>query len=918
DERDWLRKLVEQYRQDWKASRAGELRRYLPPAEDPRFTPALHELVKADLELCWRRGFPTDLERYLDSYPELGSADTLPPDLIHTEYRFRHLCGDRPPLSTYQERFPAQFEELERLVAESPGSGSDSPGRPPSDPFLSPGSGEGGWYAAGVVRGSVLPGAGYTLLERIGGGGFGEVWKAEAPGGVPAAIKIILRPLSDADARRELEALELIKGLRHHHLLRTQAFWALEDRLIIAMDLADGSLRDRLKQCRAEGRQGLPAAELLRYFRQTGEALDYLHAHGVLHRDIKPENILLAEGHVRLADFGLARVHQPLSSATVSGSGTPLYMAPEVWEGKISVHSDQYSFALAYLELRLDRRPFPGRELAVLMMAHIHRTPDLEALSEGERQVLLRALAKDPEERYPSCGAFVQAVQAALALELKEGDAAPPGLDGLRPDEYPSADSEPSGTDTQLGPGSTHEGRRKKHRRSSKTLINVAEATQRPPAPPRKRALWAVLLGLPLLGLVGWQLGSTLFPHRAFALKVFGPPPLCAGEEALLTVHVERDNFPGPVRLTFRAEPQSAVRIDEAVVPEGESTTQVRMVAADTAEPGTCRVTVRAEGDGREENTSAELALRPLATLPVPAAAGPFTREPGAKVIHARGRKYYERIRCTLNDGTAMRFLLIAWDEKKGPRPFYVTENKVSNGLFARFASGKPWVEGSLWRLGGRQTREDLIAAPEWRALQCGLIGTPVARALAASYLDPKQEWLPCAEDLGARNPDLPVFRVSVLEAHRCAAWLGGLLPSRAEWDHAAGAGHPEAGKGPYREPWDPKDRLAIAVNRESEGPLAVGRASHDVCLLTGCRDMAGNGLEWTRDFEVLGAKHELTGNVEIDPRAVFTLRGRSYAHPQPLTYEEMVQRVRSQPFLSADRAREPAWAIGFRVVLLP
>ena len=79
-----------------------------------------------------------------------------------------------------------------------------------------------------------------SLLRRIGQGGFGEVWRAEAPGGVEVAIKIIVRPIDQDEGKRELDSIELIKRLRHPFLLQTQAFWALEDRLLIVMDLASG------------------------------------------------------------------------------------------------------------------------------------------------------------------------------------------------------------------------------------------------------------------------------------------------------------------------------------------------------------------------------------------------------------------------------------------------------------------------------------------------------------------------------------------------------------------------------------------------------------------------------------------------------------------------------------------------------
>src|SRR5207245_8848979 len=97
-----------------------DLGAFLPPLGDPLRTVALHELIKTDLEIRWRRGQTVPLERYLDRFPELGAAGTLPPELIYEEYCVRQRHGDKPDLGSYQPRFPQQFAEVQRLAREQP------------------------------------------------------------------------------------------------------------------------------------------------------------------------------------------------------------------------------------------------------------------------------------------------------------------------------------------------------------------------------------------------------------------------------------------------------------------------------------------------------------------------------------------------------------------------------------------------------------------------------------------------------------------------------------------------------------------------------------------------------------------------------------------------------------------------------
>jgi serine/threonine protein kinase len=176
------------------------------------------------------------------------------------------------------------------------------------------------------------------------------------------------------------------------------------------MELAECSLRDRLHECSRAGKGGVPVEELLGYFGEVAEALDFLHDRNVLHRDVKPGNILLLQGHAKVADFGLARVlGQTRRLVTTTGLGTPAYTAPEVfWQGKVGPRSDQYSLAATYVEVRLGRPLFASSNWYALMHDHLQRPPDLASLPGPEQQVLERALAKDVYQRFGSCREFVR------------------------------------------------------------------------------------------------------------------------------------------------------------------------------------------------------------------------------------------------------------------------------------------------------------------------------------------------------------------------------------------------------------------------------------------------------------------------------------------------------------------------------
>jgi serine/threonine protein kinase len=259
------------------------------------------------------------------------------------------------------------------------------------------------------------PVPGYRLVLRVGAGGFGEVWEAAGAGGFRVALKFV--PLGGKSGDAELAALEQVKDLRHPHLLTLFAAWEVGGRLVIASELADRSLAHRLRQCLDAGQPGVPAGELLGYLRDAAEGLDFLHGRGVQHRDVKPSNLLLVGGALKVGDLGLAK---PVAGAEGSHTGimTAAYAPPEFFKGRATPHSDQYSLAVSYCELRGGRLPFAGT-LHELMRGHLEGTPDLTMLPEVERPAVARALDKRPEGRWPNCISFAE----QLAAVARAGDA---------------------------------------------------------------------------------------------------------------------------------------------------------------------------------------------------------------------------------------------------------------------------------------------------------------------------------------------------------------------------------------------------------------------------------------------------------------------------------------------------------------
>jgi serine/threonine protein kinase len=259
---------------------------------------------------------------------------------------------------------------------------------------------------------------GYKLLSRLGGGGFGEVWKVQAPGGFFKAMKFVAGNLDHAKdaaqpAVQELNALQRILSIRHPFILSLERYDIVNGQLLIVMELADRNLHHRFKECLAAGNPGIPRDELLRYMEETAEALDFMtEKHGLQHLDIKPANLFLVQNHVKVADFGLVKNQQDMQANEESGI-TPDYAAPELWLGSLSLRCDQYSLAVSYQELLTGTRPFTAKTLPDWKRQHTSYPPNTAPLPKGDQDVIARGLAKKPKDRWPSCMEMVQALRKA-------------------------------------------------------------------------------------------------------------------------------------------------------------------------------------------------------------------------------------------------------------------------------------------------------------------------------------------------------------------------------------------------------------------------------------------------------------------------------------------------------------------------
>lgn len=257
----------------------------------------------------------------------------------------------------------------------------------------------------------------HQILNEIGRGAMGVVYRAFDPHiGRELAIKTLYVPqladenqINEARQRFTLEA-QAAGRLSHPNIVVIYQFGQERDYQYLAMELIPGASLDKLM---AERETWTPA-EVSSIIGQTAAALDFAHANQVIHRDVKPGNIMVRpDGVVKVTDFGIARVSEQI--LTQAGTwGTPVYMAPERINGERGdARGDQYALAVMAYQLLANKLPFGKTGDVALLYEILHQQP--AQLSDGRiNNVIQRGLAKNPDQRFPSCADFARELDIAI------------------------------------------------------------------------------------------------------------------------------------------------------------------------------------------------------------------------------------------------------------------------------------------------------------------------------------------------------------------------------------------------------------------------------------------------------------------------------------------------------------------------
>ena len=280
----------------------------------------------------------------------------------------------------------------------------------------------------------------YELIEQIGRGGMGVVWKAkDIVADRLVALKFVPTDLKrfETEMNRVRESFRKVHALNHQWICPT---YGLEDGghlgYYLVMKYLEGETLDQYVARKDPKREGLPLDQVIAILSRVAIALDYAHLNKVIHRDIKPANIFLikvaGKMHIQLIDFGLVdEIRSTLSRVSqiqFDISGTRPYMSPEQWRGRTqSAATDQYALGVVAYELLAGRLPFMSSDFKIMENAVLNMMPEsIPMISEHANAALQQALAKNPADRFGNCQEFITALHVVWTSVAEEDEVSPP------------------------------------------------------------------------------------------------------------------------------------------------------------------------------------------------------------------------------------------------------------------------------------------------------------------------------------------------------------------------------------------------------------------------------------------------------------------------------------------------------------
>jgi eukaryotic-like serine/threonine-protein kinase len=366
----------------------------------------LVELICVDLEFRWKGQPPACLEDYAAMFPEVGSFNHLPIDIIGEEYRVRCQWGDRPTHSHFLLRFTSRRDEIQaelsRIDSELRKESTDTPGRMAAPETME--------ALVDQDLGVPLLRHDDVLLQRmIGAGSTGKVyqaWRHSEKRSV--AVKFLRKSFirQPGIVRRFIAEAKFIAGLQHPNIVGIHGLGRTPGgSYFIVMDLILGANLDLLIKTRV-----FSIAEAIRWLIEACQAIEHAHSRGIIHCDLKPANLMLDEdGRIRVTDFGLSRSLDEPASWIAQVEGTAPYMAPEqasrCW-GKIDERTDVYGIGAVLYALVTGRPPWNGQRLPDILADVVSGVPVVPPshfrhdLPVAINDLCRKCLAKAPRDRY--------------------------------------------------------------------------------------------------------------------------------------------------------------------------------------------------------------------------------------------------------------------------------------------------------------------------------------------------------------------------------------------------------------------------------------------------------------------------------------------------------------------------------------